>query len=59
MANDILSLANRQKQELAKIDEANLDAISRAYAVSYRRLQGDIDALNRVKGFRHALAGSI
>lgn len=45
MPNQITTLANKQKANLAKADTANLEAIARAYSVMYDRVQGDIDAL--------------
>lgn len=40
-----LKLIKKQRDEIAAADEANLQAISRAYATMYDRLQGDVDAL--------------
>lgn len=42
---DLLTLARRQRAQIDKMDAANLDQISRAYALMYDRLGGDIDAL--------------
>lgn len=39
------TLAQRQRKELEEIDDANLEAIARAYSIMWDRLQGDTDAL--------------
>jgi len=45
MAISPIQLAKKQRDEISRADEANLQAIARAYAVMYDRLQGDVDAL--------------
>ncbi len=45
MANNLLQLAKRQRAEMLKEDEKNLEAIARAYALMYDRLAGDVEAL--------------
>jgi hypothetical protein len=45
MPNQITTLAQQQRQEISQADAANLEAISRAYALMYDNLEGDIDAL--------------
>jgi len=45
MATSLIQLAKKQREEISKADEANLQAVARAYAVMYDRLQGDVDAL--------------
>lgn len=45
MPNPITKLASRQRAEVIKIDEQQLDQIARAYLALYDNLQGDVDAL--------------
>jgi hypothetical protein len=41
----ITQLAARQRNIIGAVDEANLQAIARAYGIMYDRLRGDVDAL--------------
>lgn len=45
MPNIITTLAQRQKDALARIDAANMEAVSRAYYATYGNLEAEIDAL--------------
>lgn len=41
----LTQLARKQRDELTKIDEANLERVAQAYALIYDHLSGDVDAL--------------
>lgn len=43
----VTDLAARQRKEIDKADEANLQAVADAYALMYDRMQGDIDSFLR------------